>query len=58
MRSSPKPSRPSTRRAGALFQQAEQILLNDDMAVPINWYLGDYVYNPEKSRTSRRPASV
>jgi len=32
-----------------LFRQAEDILLNEDIAViPINWYLGDYVYNPEK----------
>ena len=28
-----------------LFQQAEQILLNDQVAaVPINWYRGDYAY--------------
>jgi ABC-type oligopeptide transport system substrate-binding subunit len=33
---------------GELFRQAESILLNDDIGViPINWYLGDYVYNPE-----------
>jgi oligopeptide transport system substrate-binding protein len=33
----------------ALFQQAEELLLNDQvMAVPINWYRGDYVYNNEK----------
>jgi ABC-type oligopeptide transport system substrate-binding subunit len=33
----------------ALFNQAEEILLNDDVAViPVNWYVGDYVYNPEK----------
>lgn len=31
-----------------LFHQAEQLLLNTDvMAVPINWYLGDYVFNPD-----------
>ncbi len=31
-----------------LFQQAEQILLNEEVGViPINWYLGDYAYNPE-----------
>jgi oligopeptide transport system substrate-binding protein len=31
-----------------LFQQAEQILLNDSIGViPINWYLGDYVYDDE-----------
>ena len=33
----------------ALFQQAEQILLNDQtMTVPINGYLGDYAYDQEK----------
>ena len=32
-----------------LFQSAEKILLNDaTMVIPINWYRGDYVYNPEK----------
>jgi oligopeptide transport system substrate-binding protein len=32
-----------------LFQQAEAILLNDDIAViPLNWYVGDYVYNDDK----------
>jgi oligopeptide transport system substrate-binding protein len=31
-----------------LFQQAEQILLNEEVGViPINWYLGDYAYNAE-----------
>ncbi len=36
-------------KAAELFQQAETILLNDDVTVvPINWYKGDYVYNPEK----------
>lgn len=31
-----------------LFQQAEDILLNEKVGViPINWYNGDYVYNPE-----------
>ena len=31
-----------------LFQQAEQILLNDDIgAVPIVWYRGDYVYSDD-----------
>jgi ABC-type oligopeptide transport system substrate-binding subunit len=35
-----------------LFQQAEQMLLNDDIALaPINWYLGDYVYNGDKIAT-------
>jgi len=33
----------------SLFQQAEQILLNDEIGVvPINWYRGDYVYNPDE----------
>jgi oligopeptide transport system substrate-binding protein len=32
-----------------LFNQAEQVLLNDDIAVvPILWYVGDYVYNPNQ----------
>jgi ABC-type transport system substrate-binding protein len=36
-------------KAAELFQQAEQILLNDDIAViPVNWYVGDYVYNDDK----------
>ena len=31
-----------------LFNEAEQILLNDDIGViPINWYLGDYVYSED-----------
>jgi ABC-type oligopeptide transport system substrate-binding subunit len=31
-----------------LFQQAEQILLNEQVGViPINWYLGDYAYDPD-----------
>ncbi len=35
--------------AGELYNQAEDVLLNQDiMAVPINWYLGDYVYNDDK----------
>jgi ABC-type oligopeptide transport system substrate-binding subunit len=33
----------------ALFQEAEDILLNQDVGVvPINWYLGDYAYNAEE----------
>ena len=33
----------------ALFQDAERILLNDaTMVIPINRYLGDYVYNEDK----------
>jgi len=33
----------------ALFQEAEGILLNDaTMAIPINWYRGDYVYDEDK----------
>lgn len=32
-----------------LFEQAEDILLNQDVAViPINWYRGDYTYNEDK----------
>jgi ABC-type oligopeptide transport system substrate-binding subunit len=32
-----------------LFNQAEDILLNQStMAVPVNWYRGDYVYDPER----------
>jgi oligopeptide transport system substrate-binding protein len=35
--------------AAALYQQAEDILLNQDIGViPINWYRGEYVYNPER----------
>jgi len=33
----------------ALFQEAEAILLNEDIgAVPINWYRGDYAYNQDR----------
>ena len=32
----------------ALFQEAEKILLNEDTGVvPMNWYLGDYVYSDD-----------
>jgi oligopeptide transport system substrate-binding protein len=35
--------------AADLFHQAEQILLNDDIGtIPINWYRGEYVYNPDE----------
>jgi oligopeptide transport system substrate-binding protein len=35
--------------AAEKFQEAEQILLNEDVAViPVNWYRGDYVYNGDK----------
>jgi oligopeptide transport system substrate-binding protein len=35
-----------------LFQEAERMLLNDDIALaPINWYLGDYVYNGDEVAT-------
>jgi ABC-type oligopeptide transport system substrate-binding subunit len=35
--------------AGQLFNQAEEILLNEDIGVvPINFYRGDYVYNPDR----------
>jgi oligopeptide transport system substrate-binding protein len=31
-----------------LFQQSEDVLLNQEVAViPINWYLGDYAFNPD-----------
>lgn len=31
-----------------LFQEAEQVLLNEEVAViPLVWYKGDYVYNPD-----------
>ncbi len=34
---------------GELFREAEGILLNDaTMAIPINWYKGDYVYNQDE----------
>jgi ABC-type oligopeptide transport system substrate-binding subunit len=34
---------------GELFRDAERILLNTDtMAIPINWYRGDYAYNQER----------
>ena len=34
--------------AGELFRQAEQVLLNEDIGtVPINWYNGTRVYNPD-----------
>jgi len=33
----------------ALFQEAEAVLLNEQtMAVPINWYRGDYVYDEDR----------
>jgi oligopeptide transport system substrate-binding protein len=40
---------PDPAAAGELFNEAEDILLNQDIAVvPINFYRGDYVYNPER----------
>ncbi len=34
--------------AADLFHQAEQMLLNDDIGtIPINWYLGQYAYDPD-----------
>ncbi len=34
---------------GELFRQAEDILLNQQtMAIPINWYRGDYAYDQER----------
>ena len=42
-------SETDTEAAAELYQQAEQILLNEDVGViPMNWYRGDYVYNPDK----------
>ena len=36
-------------KQAALFQEAEGILLNDaTMAIPINWYRGDYAYNEDR----------
>lgn len=33
----------------AIFQEAEQLLLNEDIGVvPLNWYLGTYAYNQDK----------
>jgi oligopeptide transport system substrate-binding protein len=35
--------------AGRLYNEAEEILLNDDIGViPINWYRGDYVYRKDR----------
>lgn len=35
----------------SLFQQAEQVLLNEDTGVvPMNWYRGDYVYGDDIAR--------
>ncbi len=35
--------------AADMFHQAEQILLNEEIGtIPINWYLGQYVYNPDE----------
>ncbi len=34
---------------GELFRDAERILLNEaTMAIPLNWYRGDYVYNADE----------
>ena len=42
-------SETDTAKAAELYNQAEQILLNEEVGViPINWYRGDYVYNPDK----------
>ncbi len=36
-------------KQATLFQEAENVLLNEQtMAVPINWYRGDYVYNKDR----------
>jgi oligopeptide transport system substrate-binding protein len=35
--------------AAKLYNQAEELLVNTDIGVvPLLWYVGDYVYNPEK----------
>ena len=40
---------PDKAAAYKLYNQAEDILVNQDVGViPINWYRGDYVYNPDK----------
>jgi ABC-type oligopeptide transport system substrate-binding subunit len=39
---------PDADAAAALYNEAEDILLNQQVGViPINWYVGDYAYNPE-----------
>ena len=39
---------PDEEEQGQRFRDAEQVLLNDTTGtIPINWYLGEYVYNPE-----------
>ncbi len=49
MASSPRPRRRPTPTPGTqLFNQAEDLLLNQDVAtVPINWYVGDLAWNPD-----------
>jgi oligopeptide transport system substrate-binding protein len=35
--------------AAKLYNQAEDLLVNQDIGVlPLLWYVGDYVYNPDK----------
>jgi ABC-type oligopeptide transport system substrate-binding subunit len=39
-----------------LYQQAEQMLLNDQIGtIPINWYLGEYVYSEEIANLEQNP---
>jgi ABC-type oligopeptide transport system substrate-binding subunit len=39
-----------------LYQQAEQVLLNDQIGtIPINWYLGEYVYSDEIANLQQNP---
>ncbi len=36
-------------KQGELFRESEKVLLNEQtMAIPINWYRGDYVFNQDK----------
>jgi oligopeptide transport system substrate-binding protein len=39
-----------------LYQQAEQVLLNDQIGtIPINWYLGEYVYSEDIANLEQNP---
>ena len=53
-------SETDTEKAAELYQQAEQILLNEEVGViPLNWYRGDYVYNPDKvSNFAQSPVGI
>jgi oligopeptide transport system substrate-binding protein len=46
---------PDEDAAADQYHQAERILLNDDIGViPINFYKGDYVYNPDRVQNFRQ----